>query len=75
MEKPKQRSSFTKDDQGLLNNFAIEPKMYVDYGEERFGMTQYAEIINGRLAMVGVVGLVVLEVVTGKGILEIIGFR
>jgi hypothetical protein len=67
------RSAFTKDERGLMNNWAIEPKMYVDQGEERFGLTEYAEIINGRLAMVGIVGLLVLEVVTGKGILHIIG--
>jgi len=75
MENPKPRSSFVKDEQGLLNNFAIEPKMYVDQGEERFGLTQYAEIINGRLAMIGFIGLIVLELVTDKGILEIIGLR
>ncbi len=75
MENPKPRSSFVKDEQGLLNNFAIEPKMYVDRGEERFGLTQYAEIINGRLAMIGFIGLIVLELVTDKGILEIIGLR
>jgi len=63
------KSSYTKDDQGLLNNFAIEPKMYVDEGGDRFGLTQYAEIINGRLAMVGMVVLLVLELVTGKGII------
>lgn len=75
MENPKPRSSFVKDEQGLLNNFAIEPKMYVDQGEERFGLTQYAEIINGRLAMIGFIGLIVLELVTDKGILEIVGLR
>jgi len=75
MENPKPRSSFVKDEQGLLNNFAIEPKMYVDRGEERFGLTQYAEIINGRLAMIGFIGLIVLELVTDKSILEIIGLR
>lgn len=73
-DKPKARSSFITDDQGLLNNFAIEPKMYVDEGEERFGLTAYAEIINGRLAMVGITGLLFLELFTGKGILSLLGF-
>jgi Chlorophyll A-B binding protein len=68
------RSSFTKDDQGLMNNWAVEPKMYVDQGEERFGLTEYAEIINGRLAMVGMVGLVVVELLTGKSFLGLLGF-
>ncbi len=68
MSKPK--SSYTQDERGLLNNFAVEPKMYVDEGGERFGFTQYAEIINGRLAMVGFVGLIALELVTGRGLLS-----
>lgn len=68
------RSAFTKDDRGVMNNWAIEPKMYVDQGEERFGLTEYAEVVNGRLAMVGIVGLLVLEFVTGKGFLALLGF-
>ncbi|ELS31629.1 MULTISPECIES: chlorophyll a/b-binding protein [Pseudanabaena] len=70
----KPRTAFTKDERGILNNWAIEPKMYVDQGDDRFGLTEYAELINGRLAMVGFVGLVVIELVTGKGLLQIIGF-
>lgn len=69
----KARTAFTKDDRGILNNWAIEPKMYVEQGEERFGFTKYAELINGRLAMLGFVGLIVIEIVTGKGFLQIIG--
>jgi len=70
----KTRTAFTRDDRGIMNNWAIEPKMYVDQGEERFGLTEYAELINGRLAMVGFLGLVVIELVSGKGFLQIIGF-
>ncbi len=69
----KARTAFTKDDRGILNNWAIEPKMYVEQGEGRFGFTEYAELINGRLAMLGFVGLIVIEIVTGKGFLQIIG--
>ncbi|RCJ16971.1 high light inducible protein [Nostoc sp. ATCC 43529] len=56
------------DDQGKLNNFAIEPKVYVDAQGDRTGFTPYAELLNGRLAMIGFVSLIVLEVVTGHGI-------
>jgi hypothetical protein len=73
-EKTKVRTAFTRDERGILNNWAIEPKMYVEQGEERFGFTEYAELINGRLAMVGFVGLVAIELLTGKGFLQIIGF-
>jgi hypothetical protein len=47
---------------------------FPEQGEERFGFTEYAELINGRLAMVGFVGLVAIELLTGKGFLQIIGF-
>ncbi|MBH8551348.1 high light inducible protein [Nostocaceae cyanobacterium CENA357] len=56
------------DDQGKLNNFAIEPRVYVDEQGDRTGFTNYAELLNGRLAMIGFVSLIVLEVVTGHGI-------
>jgi hypothetical protein len=73
-DEPKTRTAFTKDERGLMNNWAIEPRMYVDQEEERFGMTEYAEMVNGRLAMVGITGLFILEIVTGKGLLQIMGF-
>ncbi|WP_066380121.1 MULTISPECIES: chlorophyll a/b-binding protein [unclassified Anabaena] len=56
------------DDQGKLNNFAIEPKVYVDDQGDRTGFTPYAELINGRLAMIGFISLIALEVLTGQGI-------
>lgn len=70
-EEPKVRTAFTKDERGILNNWAIEPKMYFDdkvekkvekkdeeQGEARFGITKYAEILNGRVAMIGITLLV-----------------
>jgi len=56
------------DDQGKLNNFALEPKIYVDEQGDRTGFTPYAELLNGRLAMIGFVSLMVLEVFTGHGV-------
>lgn len=55
------------DDQGKMNNFAIEPQVYVEE-ESRAGFTTYAERLNGRLAMIGFVSLLILEVVTGNGL-------
>ncbi|MBD2414958.1 MAG: high light inducible protein [Desmonostoc geniculatum HA4340-LM1] len=57
------------DDQGKLNNFALEPKVYVDEQGDRTGFTTYAELLNGRLAMIGFVSLIALEVLTGHGII------
>jgi len=92
-EETKARTAFTKDERGILNNWAIEPKMYFEDADEKkskkkiktqvenetegeplFGITEYAELLNGRLAMIGFTLLVIVEVVTGKGFLQIIGF-
>ncbi|AFZ51583.1 chlorophyll a/b-binding protein [Dactylococcopsis salina] len=55
------------DDQGKMNNFAVEPDVYVQE-ESRAGFTPYAELLNGRLAMIGFVSLLILEVATGHGL-------
>jgi hypothetical protein len=74
-EETKVRTAFTKDERGILNNWAIEPKMYFDEKSEgRFGLTEYAEMLNGRMAMVGFTLLIIIEIVTGKSFLQIIGF-
>jgi hypothetical protein len=51
-----------------LNNFAIEPKMYVD-DTARTGFTPYAERLNGRLAMIGFVSLLAFEVLSKNGLI------
>lgn len=56
------------DEQGKMNNFALEPKVYVDDQGDRTGFTPYAELLNGRLAMIGFISLIALEVFTGHGI-------
>ncbi|GET43659.1 high light inducible protein [Microseira wollei] len=61
-------SRYTVEEGGRLNNFAIEPKMYVD-STSRTGFTEYAEKLNGRLAMIGFVSLLALEVITGHGVI------
>lgn len=59
------------DDEGKLNNFAIEPEVYVQEAVE-VGFTPQAEILNGRLAMIGFISLLLLEVATGQGIVGFI---
>jgi hypothetical protein len=41
--------------------------------EPAFGWTPYAEQINGRFAMIAFVGLLLLELLTGKGLLSWLG--
>ncbi len=59
---------YTVEEQGRLNNFAVEPKMYVDETAS-FGFTEQAEKLNGRLAMIGFVSLLALEILTGHGLI------
>ncbi|MFK8182607.1 MAG: hypothetical protein AB8B99_04480 [Phormidesmis sp.] len=37
------------------------------------GFNQYAEQLNGRAAMIGLVALVLIELLTGKGIMTLLG--
>jgi hypothetical protein len=57
------------EEQGRQNIYAVEPQMYVD-SEVRTGFTEYAEKLNGRLAMIGFVSMLLLEVVTRQGLVS-----
>ena len=61
-------NSYRVDERGVLNNFAVEPKMYVEE-TQKAGFTPYAELLNGRLAMIGFVSLLILEFSTGQGLI------
>lgn len=43
--------------------------------EPAFGWTPYAEQINGRFAMIGFVGLLLIEILTGQGLLSWLGLH
>ncbi|QXE23241.1 CAB/ELIP/HLIP superfamily [Richelia sinica FACHB-800] len=60
------------DNQGKMNNFAVEPKVYVDEQGDRTGFTTYAELLNGRLAMIGFLSLIILEAMTGHGVIGVL---
>jgi hypothetical protein len=59
---------FRLDQDNRLNNFAVEPQVYVDSSVQA-GWTKYAEKMNGRFAMIGFVSLLIMEVVTGHGVI------
>lgn len=56
------------DGQGKMDNFAIEPLMYVAE-DTQLGFTPTAEMLNGRFAMLGLMALLGLEACTGHGII------
>ncbi|ELR97642.1 chlorophyll a/b-binding protein [Gloeocapsa sp. PCC 73106] len=64
--------SFVVEERGRLNNYAIEPKMYVD-STQQFGFNQYAEKINGRFAMIGFVSLIGFELIAHQGLMTWLG--
>ena len=41
--------------------------------EQKLGFTRFAEIWNGRLAMIGFVSAIIVELLTGQGILGQLG--
>jgi hypothetical protein len=59
------------DDQDKLNIFAIEPQVYV-MEESQTGFNRYAEQMNGRFAMIGFVALLLTEVLTGHGLINLL---
>jgi hypothetical protein len=58
----------TKDDQGKLNNFAVEPPMsFVDHEYRPMIAWDFAgETLNGRLAMLGVIAALGSYALTGQ---------
>ncbi len=62
------KSGVVTEEQGRQNIYAVEPRMYVS-NDSQFGFNRQSELLNGRLAMIGFVSLLVLEVVTGHGLI------
>ena len=54
------------EDGGRLNAFATEPRMEVVEATQGWGFHDRAEKLNGRMAMLGFIALLVLEEPTGE---------
>jgi len=67
-------STYVSNEYGQLDNFAVEPEIYVDV-ENTAGWTAYAEKLNSRLAMIGFVALIATEVFSGQTLFDLLLFR
>jgi hypothetical protein len=63
------------DESGLDDPRPLEPHMRVVNRDQGWGFFHRAELLNGRLAMLGFAVGVILEVVTGQAILQQIGLK
>jgi len=63
------------DTSGLDDPRPLEPHMRIVGNEQGWGFHHRAELLNGRLAMLGFAIGVTLELITGQGILQQIGLK
>ncbi|MGK7926707.1 MAG: hypothetical protein AB4290_15950 [Spirulina sp.] len=54
---------------------APEPTVTPDLIEPKFGFNDYAERLNGRAAMIGFFLAILIEVLTGQGLLAWLGLQ
>lgn len=52
---------------------SIQPTKVPNMERPKKGFNKYAEQLNGRAAMIGILGLILVEVLTGKGLLSLLG--
>ena len=63
----------THDLEGHDNVYAKEPPMELAGPEAGWGFHKRAEMLNGRLAMLGFVAAITTELISGEGLLHSIG--
>lgn len=52
-----------------------EPSRVPKVSQSRFGFNRFTERLNARAAMIGFIGAIVVEVVTGQGVLTWLGLH
>ena len=51
----------------------IKPSVTPDLEDPKFGFNSYAERLNSRAAMIGFAAILIIEYITGKGLLAWLG--
>jgi len=70
-----ENQSWSSEDNELLDPFAIEPRMRIVVKDRGLGFHPRAELLNGRLAMVGFAAALIMELITGQGLLQQLGLK
>ncbi|EAZ89876.1 chlorophyll a/b-binding protein [Crocosphaera chwakensis] len=58
-----------------MSDPSTQPSQTPDLEEPKFGFNDYAERLNGRAAMVGFLLILVIEYLTGQGLLSWLGLQ
>jgi hypothetical protein len=70
-----ENQSWSSDGHELLDPFPIEPRMQIVDKDRGWGFHPRAELLNGRLAMVGFAAALIMELITGQGLLQQLGLK
>ncbi len=70
-----EHQAWTLNDDQLLDPVVIEPRMQIVDQDRGWGFHARAELLNGRLAMVGFAAALIGELITGQGILQQLGLK
>ena len=70
-----ENQSWSSDGHELLDPFPIEPRMQIVDKDLGWGFHPRAELLNGRLAMVGFAAALIMELITGQGLLQQLGLK
>jgi hypothetical protein len=57
------------------SSFGSEVMTNNTQSEIKFGFTEFAEQLNGRLAMIGFAAAIIVEAITGQGVLAFLGLK
>ncbi len=52
-----------------------QPSRVPQFSQPKYGFNQYVERLNGRAAMIGFIIAIVIELITGQGVLTWLGLR
>lgn len=53
----------------------IKPSVTPNFEDPKFGLNSYSERLNGRAAMIGFAAILIIEYMTGNGLLAWLGLQ